>query len=77
MLQHPFSLQVSQEYRFVVSESVLQQPLDKMSVRKQTYPAAKMLTNTSCFKMKKKYKSNALLTDIENLPYYMHHAVLI
>jgi hypothetical protein len=27
--------------------------------------------------MKKKYKSNALLTDIENLPYYMHHAVLI
>jgi len=36
MLQHPFSLQVSQEYRFVVSESVLQQPLDKMSVREQT-----------------------------------------
>jgi hypothetical protein len=36
MLQQPFSLQVSHEYRFVVSESVLQQPLDKMSVREQT-----------------------------------------
>ena len=36
MLQQPFSLQVSHEYRLVVSESVLQQPLDKMSVREQT-----------------------------------------